>query len=101
MIIRIAFSYCSVNTKPKQEFTSQQPISCILSIWITCPSLLPLQRPGMPPVSRMTPQGPSMGPPGYGASPVSRPGMPVMDPSRKRPPPNQIQQVQQQNRNQQ
>uniref|UniRef100_A0A8C1Y714 DM2 domain-containing protein n=1 Tax=Cyprinus carpio TaxID=7962 RepID=A0A8C1Y714_CYPCA len=60
-----------------------------------------LQRPGMPPASRMTPQGPSMGPPGFGASPVSRPGMPVMDPSRKRPPPNQIQQVQQQNRNQQ
>ncbi|KAG1929418.1 SWI/SNF-related matrix-associated actin-dependent regulator of chromatin subfamily D member 1 [Rhinichthys klamathensis goyatoka] len=57
-------------------------------------------RPGMPPASRMTPQGPSMGPPGYGASPVSRPGMPVMDPSRKRPAPNQIQQVQQQNRNQ-
>uniref|UniRef100_A0A9J7ZIS2 SWI/SNF related, matrix associated, actin dependent regulator of chromatin, subfamily d, member 1 n=2 Tax=Cyprinus carpio TaxID=7962 RepID=A0A9J7ZIS2_CYPCA len=57
-------------------------------------------RPGMPPASRMTPQGPSMGPPGFGASPVSRPGMPVMDPSRKRPPPNQIQQVQQQNRNQ-
>uniref|UniRef100_A0A671S9N8 SWI/SNF-related matrix-associated actin-dependent regulator of chromatin subfamily D member 1 n=1 Tax=Sinocyclocheilus anshuiensis TaxID=1608454 RepID=A0A671S9N8_9TELE len=57
-------------------------------------------RPGMPPANRMTPQGPSMGPPGYGASPVSRPGMPVMDPSRKRPPPNQIQQVQQQNRNQ-
>ncbi|XP_016111139.1 SWI/SNF-related matrix-associated actin-dependent regulator of chromatin subfamily D member 1-like [Sinocyclocheilus grahami] len=57
-------------------------------------------RPGMPPTNRMTPQGPSMGPPGYGASPVSRPGMPVMDPSRKRPPPNQIQQVQQQNRNQ-
>uniref|UniRef100_A0A671R034 SWI/SNF-related matrix-associated actin-dependent regulator of chromatin subfamily D member 1-like n=1 Tax=Sinocyclocheilus anshuiensis TaxID=1608454 RepID=A0A671R034_9TELE len=54
----------------------------------------------MPPANRMTPQGPSMGPPGYGASPVSRPGMPVMDPSRKRPPPNQIQQVQQQNRNQ-
>uniref|UniRef100_A0AAR2KAS3 DM2 domain-containing protein n=1 Tax=Pygocentrus nattereri TaxID=42514 RepID=A0AAR2KAS3_PYGNA len=35
----------------------------------------------MPPANRMTPQGPSMGPPGYGASPVSRPGMPVMDPS--------------------
>uniref|UniRef100_A0A8C2DLN9 DM2 domain-containing protein n=2 Tax=Cyprinus carpio TaxID=7962 RepID=A0A8C2DLN9_CYPCA len=52
-----------------------------------------LQRPGMPPASRMTPQGPSMGPPGFGASPVSRPGMPVMDPSRKRPPPNQIQQM--------
>uniref|UniRef100_A0A8B9KQ45 DM2 domain-containing protein n=1 Tax=Astyanax mexicanus TaxID=7994 RepID=A0A8B9KQ45_ASTMX len=54
----------------------------------------------MPPANRMTPQGPSMGPPGYGASPVSRPGMPVMDPSRKRPAPAQIQQVQQQNRNQ-
>uniref|UniRef100_A0A3B3VT06 SWI/SNF related BAF chromatin remodeling complex subunit D1 n=1 Tax=Poecilia latipinna TaxID=48699 RepID=A0A3B3VT06_9TELE len=60
-----------------------------------------LQRPGMPPSSRMTPQGPAMGPPGYGSSPVSRPGMPgVMDPSRKRPAPQQIQQVQQQqNRN--
>eukprot|EP00064_Thunnus_orientalis_P018158 superscaffoldBa00004090_g18250 len=58
-------------------------------------------RPGMPPSSRMTPQGPAMGPPGYGNSPVSRPGMPgVMDPSRKRPAPQQIQQVQQQNRNQ-
>uniref|UniRef100_A0A3B4XTL1 SWI/SNF related BAF chromatin remodeling complex subunit D1 n=1 Tax=Seriola lalandi dorsalis TaxID=1841481 RepID=A0A3B4XTL1_SERLL len=58
-------------------------------------------RPGMPPSSRMTPQGPAMGPPGYGSSPVSRPGMPgVMDPSRKRPAPQQIQQVQQQqNRN--
>uniref|UniRef100_A0A3B5MF75 SWI/SNF related BAF chromatin remodeling complex subunit D1 n=1 Tax=Xiphophorus couchianus TaxID=32473 RepID=A0A3B5MF75_9TELE len=60
------------------------------------------QLPGMPPSSRMTPQGPAMGPPGYGSSPVSRPGMPgVMDPSRKRPAPQQIQQVQQQqNRNQ-
>uniref|UniRef100_A0A8C6M043 SWI/SNF related BAF chromatin remodeling complex subunit D1 n=1 Tax=Nothobranchius furzeri TaxID=105023 RepID=A0A8C6M043_NOTFU len=53
-----------------------------------------LQRPGMPPSSRMTPQGPAMGPPGYGGSPVSRPGMPgVMDPSRKRPAPQQIQQI--------
>uniref|UniRef100_A0A673Z749 SWI/SNF related BAF chromatin remodeling complex subunit D1 n=1 Tax=Salmo trutta TaxID=8032 RepID=A0A673Z749_SALTR len=52
---------------------------------------------GMPPSSRMTPQGPPMGPPGYGSSPVSRPGMPgVMDPSRKRPAPQQVQQVQQQ-----
>uniref|UniRef100_A0A665UF82 DM2 domain-containing protein n=1 Tax=Echeneis naucrates TaxID=173247 RepID=A0A665UF82_ECHNA len=61
-----------------------------------------VHRPGMPPSSRMTPQGPAMGPPGYGNSPVSRPGMPgVMDPSRKRPAPQQIQQVQQQqNRNQ-
>ncbi|KAF3856610.1 hypothetical protein F7725_017333 [Dissostichus mawsoni] len=58
-------------------------------------------RPGMPPSNRMTPQGPAMGPPGYGNSPVSRPVMPgVMDPSRKRPAPQQIQQVQQQNRNQ-
>ncbi|XP_039602716.1 SWI/SNF-related matrix-associated actin-dependent regulator of chromatin subfamily D member 1 [Polypterus senegalus] len=61
-------------------------------------------RPGIPPGSRMTPQGPAMGPPGYGTSPVSRPGMPqsVMDQSRKRPAPQQIQQVQQaaQNRNQ-
>ncbi|KAG7226696.1 hypothetical protein INR49_014044 [Caranx melampygus] len=65
-----------------------------------CPGLG--TRPGMPPSSRMTPQGPAMGPPGYGSSPVSRPGMPgVMDPSRKRPAPQQIQQVQQQqNRNQ-
>uniref|UniRef100_A0A8C8BUZ9 DM2 domain-containing protein n=1 Tax=Oncorhynchus tshawytscha TaxID=74940 RepID=A0A8C8BUZ9_ONCTS len=48
---------------------------------------------GMPPSSRMTPQGPPMGPPGYGSSPVSRPGMPgVMDPSRKRPAPQQVQQ---------
>uniref|UniRef100_A0A8C2ZKZ3 SWI/SNF related BAF chromatin remodeling complex subunit D1 n=1 Tax=Cyclopterus lumpus TaxID=8103 RepID=A0A8C2ZKZ3_CYCLU len=60
-----------------------------------------MQRPGMPPSNRMTPQGPAMGPPGYGNSPVSRPVMPgVMDPSRKRPAPQQIQQVQQQNRNQ-
>lgn len=66
------------------------------------PFLHSLQRPGMPPSSRMTPQGPAMGPPGYGNSPVSRPVMPgVMDPSRKRPAPQQIQQVQQQNRNQQ
>uniref|UniRef100_A0A3P8QNT5 DM2 domain-containing protein n=1 Tax=Astatotilapia calliptera TaxID=8154 RepID=A0A3P8QNT5_ASTCA len=65
-------------------------------------ALFSMQRPGMPPSSRMTPQGPAMGPPGYGNSPVSRPGMPgVMDPSRKRPAPQQIQQVQQQqNRNQ-
>uniref|UniRef100_A0A671UC10 SWI/SNF related BAF chromatin remodeling complex subunit D1 n=1 Tax=Sparus aurata TaxID=8175 RepID=A0A671UC10_SPAAU len=55
----------------------------------------------MPPSSRMNPQGPAMGPPGYGNSPVSRPVMPgVMDPSRKRPAPQQIQQVQQANRNQ-
>merc|ERR1719228_1387151 len=56
----------------------------------------------MPPSSRMAPQGPAMGPPGYGNSPVSRPGgMPgVMDPSRKRPAPQQIQVQQQQNRNQ-
>uniref|UniRef100_A0A671UD81 SWI/SNF related BAF chromatin remodeling complex subunit D1 n=1 Tax=Sparus aurata TaxID=8175 RepID=A0A671UD81_SPAAU len=54
------------------------------------------RRPGMPPSSRMNPQGPAMGPPGYGNSPVSRPVMPgVMDPSRKRPAPQQIQQVQQ------
>uniref|UniRef100_A0A7N6BBY2 DM2 domain-containing protein n=1 Tax=Anabas testudineus TaxID=64144 RepID=A0A7N6BBY2_ANATE len=65
-------------------------------------TIFSMQRPGMPPSSRMTPQGPAMGPPGYGSSPVSRPGMPgVMDPSRKRPVPQQIQQVQQQqNRNQ-
>uniref|UniRef100_A0A7N6BVW0 DM2 domain-containing protein n=1 Tax=Anabas testudineus TaxID=64144 RepID=A0A7N6BVW0_ANATE len=64
-------------------------------------TIFSMQRPGMPPSSRMTPQGPAMGPPGYGSSPVSRPGMPgVMDPSRKRPVPQQIQQVQQQqNRN--
>uniref|UniRef100_A0A8C9V735 SWI/SNF related BAF chromatin remodeling complex subunit D1 n=1 Tax=Scleropages formosus TaxID=113540 RepID=A0A8C9V735_SCLFO len=41
------------------------------------------------------PQGPAMGPPSYGASPVSRPGMPLVDPVRKRPAPPQIQQVQQ------
>uniref|UniRef100_A0A667ZY88 SWI/SNF related BAF chromatin remodeling complex subunit D1 n=2 Tax=Acanthomorphata TaxID=123368 RepID=A0A667ZY88_9TELE len=65
------------------------------------PFIYLIQRPGMPPSSRMTPQGPAMGPPGYGTGPVSRPGMPgVMDPSRKRPAPQQIQQVQQQNRNQ-
>lgn len=66
-------------------------------------TFLYMQRPGMPPANRMTPQGPPMGPPGYGTSPVPRPGMPVMDPSRKRPAPPQIpQQVQQQqNRNQQ
>uniref|UniRef100_A0AAR2M494 DM2 domain-containing protein n=1 Tax=Pygocentrus nattereri TaxID=42514 RepID=A0AAR2M494_PYGNA len=74
--------------------------SGLVSIHLTDPFPLQLQRPGMPPANRMTPQGPSMGPPGYGASPVSRPGMPVMDPSRKRPAPTQIQQVQQQNRNQ-
>ncbi|XP_073175151.1 SWI/SNF-related matrix-associated actin-dependent regulator of chromatin subfamily D member 1 isoform X1 [Lepidochelys kempii] len=55
-------------------------------------------RPGMLPGSRMTPQGPSMGPPGYGGSPSVRPGMAQsgMDQSRKRPAPQQIQQVQQQ-----
>ncbi|GCB81764.1 hypothetical protein scyTo_0021882, partial [Scyliorhinus torazame] len=57
-------------------------------------------RPGMPPGSRMPPQGASMGPPGpsYGGSPAVRPGMPqsMMDQSRKRPAPQQIQQVQQQ-----
>uniref|UniRef100_A0A8D0C8S9 SWI/SNF related BAF chromatin remodeling complex subunit D1 n=1 Tax=Salvator merianae TaxID=96440 RepID=A0A8D0C8S9_SALMN len=55
-------------------------------------------RPGMLPGSRMTPQGPAMGPPGYGGSPSVRPGMAQsgMDQSRKRPAPQQIQQVQQQ-----
>ncbi|KAM5125849.1 SWI/SNF-related matrix-associated actin-dependent regulator of chromatin subfamily D member 1-like, partial [Mantella aurantiaca] len=55
-------------------------------------------RPGMLPGSRMTPQGPAMGPPGYGGSPAARPGMAQsgMDQSRKRPAPSQIQQVQQQ-----
>ncbi|KAF7246994.1 SWI/SNF-related matrix-associated actin-dependent regulator of chromatin subfamily D member 1 [Varanus komodoensis] len=55
-------------------------------------------RPGMLPGSRMNPQGPAMGPPGYGGSPSVRPGMaqPGMDQSRKRPAPQQIQQVQQQ-----
>ncbi|XP_018415635.1 PREDICTED: SWI/SNF-related matrix-associated actin-dependent regulator of chromatin subfamily D member 1 isoform X2 [Nanorana parkeri] len=60
-------------------------------------------RPGMLPGSRMTPQGPAMGPPGYGGSPAARPGMAQsgMDQSRKRPAPQQMQQVQQaaQNRN--
>ncbi|XP_037701501.1 SWI/SNF-related matrix-associated actin-dependent regulator of chromatin subfamily D member 1 isoform X2 [Choloepus didactylus] len=55
-------------------------------------------RPGMLPGSRMTPQGPSMGPPGYGGNPSVRPGLTQsgMDQSRKRPAPQQIQQVQQQ-----
>uniref|UniRef100_A0A670I079 SWI/SNF related BAF chromatin remodeling complex subunit D1 n=1 Tax=Podarcis muralis TaxID=64176 RepID=A0A670I079_PODMU len=55
-------------------------------------------RPGMLPGSRMNPQGPAMGPPGYGGSPSVRPGMAQsgMDQSRKRPAPQQIQQVQQQ-----
>lgn len=46
----------------------------------------------------MTPQGPSMGPPGYGGNPSVRPGLAQsgMDQSRKRPAPQQIQQVQQQ-----
>uniref|UniRef100_A0A8D0QBN5 DM2 domain-containing protein n=1 Tax=Sus scrofa TaxID=9823 RepID=A0A8D0QBN5_PIG len=54
--------------------------------------------PGMLPGSRMTPQGPSMGPPGYGGNPSVRPGLAQsgMDQSRKRPAPQQIQQVQQQ-----
>ncbi|KAI2565629.1 SMARCD1 isoform 12, partial [Pan troglodytes] len=52
----------------------------------------------MLPGSRMTPQGPSMGPPGYGGNPSVRPGLAQsgMDQSRKRPAPQQIQQVQQQ-----
>ncbi|XP_036746510.1 SWI/SNF-related matrix-associated actin-dependent regulator of chromatin subfamily D member 1 isoform X2 [Manis pentadactyla] len=55
-------------------------------------------RPGILPGSRMTPQGPSMGPPGYGGNPSVRPGLAQsgMDQSRKRPAPQQIQQVQQQ-----
>ncbi|XP_072105656.1 SWI/SNF-related matrix-associated actin-dependent regulator of chromatin subfamily D member 1 isoform X2 [Mobula birostris] len=57
-------------------------------------------RPGMPPSSRIPPQAASMGPPGpsYAGSPSVRPGMPqsMMDQSRKRPAPQQIQQVQQQ-----
>ncbi|XP_043939753.1 SWI/SNF-related matrix-associated actin-dependent regulator of chromatin subfamily D member 1 [Protopterus annectens] len=61
-------------------------------------------RPGMPPANRMAPQGASMGPPGFGGSPAVRPGLSVLDQSRKRPAPQQIQQVQQQqaaqNRNQ-
>nr|XP_014345877.1 PREDICTED: SWI/SNF-related matrix-associated actin-dependent regulator of chromatin subfamily D member 1 [Latimeria chalumnae] len=54
-------------------------------------------RPGMP-GSRMTPQGPSMGPPGYGGSPSVRGAMAQsgMDQSRKRPAPQQLQPVQQQ-----
>uniref|UniRef100_A0A452TS77 Acid sensing ion channel subunit 1 n=1 Tax=Ursus maritimus TaxID=29073 RepID=A0A452TS77_URSMA len=58
----------------------------------------PTSRPGMLPGSRMTPQGPSMGPPGYGGNPSVRPGLAQsgMDQSRKRPAPQQIQQVQQQ-----
>uniref|UniRef100_A0A2K5E3B1 DM2 domain-containing protein n=1 Tax=Aotus nancymaae TaxID=37293 RepID=A0A2K5E3B1_AOTNA len=59
-------------------------------------------RPGMLPGSRMTPQGPSMGPPGYGGTllltPSVLPGLVQsgMDQSRKRPAPQQIPQVQQQ-----
>uniref|UniRef100_A0A8C9WDX2 SWI/SNF related BAF chromatin remodeling complex subunit D1 n=1 Tax=Scleropages formosus TaxID=113540 RepID=A0A8C9WDX2_SCLFO len=78
-------------------FNSKSEVSCSFFLLLSC---FFWYRPGMPPSNRMTPQGPSMGPPGYGASPVSRPGMPVMDPSRKRPAPQQIQQVQQQSRNQ-
>ncbi|KAJ1160470.1 hypothetical protein NDU88_000972 [Pleurodeles waltl] len=55
-------------------------------------------RPGMLPGSRMTPQGPPMGPPGYGGSPGARTGSAQsgMDPARKRPASQQIQQQQQQ-----
>ncbi|XP_036682471.1 LOW QUALITY PROTEIN: SWI/SNF-related matrix-associated actin-dependent regulator of chromatin subfamily D member 1-like [Balaenoptera musculus] len=55
-------------------------------------------RPGMLPGSRTTPQGPSMGPPGYEGSLSVRPGLAQsgMDQSRRRPVPQQIQQVQQQ-----
>ncbi|KAM6330662.1 SWI/SNF-related matrix-associated actin-dependent regulator of chromatin subfamily D member 1 isoform 3-T3 [Alca torda] len=53
-------------------------------------------RPGMLPGSRLAPQGPSMGPPGYGGSPAVRPGMAQasLDQARKRPAPQQLQQVQ-------
>ncbi|KAK2119387.1 SWI SNF, matrix associated, actin dependent regulator of chromatin, sub d, member 1 [Saguinus oedipus] len=55
-------------------------------------------RPGMLPGSQMTPQGPSTGPPGYGGNPSVQPSLAQsgMDQSRKRPAPQQIQQVQQQ-----
>ncbi|XP_067887129.1 SWI/SNF-related matrix-associated actin-dependent regulator of chromatin subfamily D member 3-like [Heterodontus francisci] len=56
-------------------------------------------RPGMPSGARMAPQGSAMGPPGspYGGSPAVRPGMPqpVLDQTRKRSAPQQVQQQQQ------
>uniref|UniRef100_A0A4W3JQT4 SWI/SNF related BAF chromatin remodeling complex subunit D3b n=1 Tax=Callorhinchus milii TaxID=7868 RepID=A0A4W3JQT4_CALMI len=52
-------------------------------------------RPGIPAGGRMAPQGSPMGPPGppYGGSPPVRPGLPqvVMEQSRKRPAPQQVQ----------
>lgn len=57
-----------------------------------------LQRPGMPSGARMPHQGAPMGPPGpaYVGSPSVRPGMPqaVMEPTRKRTAPQQVQQQQ-------
>ncbi|XP_032875452.1 SWI/SNF-related matrix-associated actin-dependent regulator of chromatin subfamily D member 3 isoform X1 [Amblyraja radiata] len=55
-------------------------------------------RPGMPSATRMAPQGSAMGPPGppYGASPTVRPGNPppILEQSRKRTAPTQVQQQQ-------
>ncbi|NIG60701.1 SWI/SNF-related matrix-associated actin-dependent regulator of chromatin [Pontoporia blainvillei] len=58
-------------------------------------------RPGMLPGSQTTPQGPSMGPPGYEGSLSVRPGLAQsgMDQSRRRPVPQQVQQKAGQNRN--
>lgn len=54
------------------------------------------QRPGMLPGGRLAPQGPAMGPPGYGGSPAVRPALAQagLDQARKRPAPQQLQQVQ-------
>ncbi|XP_055490221.1 SWI/SNF-related matrix-associated actin-dependent regulator of chromatin subfamily D member 3-like isoform X3 [Leucoraja erinacea] len=56
------------------------------------------KRPGMPSATRMAPQGSAMGPPGppYGASPTARPGNPppILEQSRKRTAPTQVQQQQ-------
>uniref|UniRef100_A0A8C3FYK1 SWI/SNF related BAF chromatin remodeling complex subunit D3 n=1 Tax=Chrysemys picta bellii TaxID=8478 RepID=A0A8C3FYK1_CHRPI len=64
-----------------------------------------LQRPGMPSGARMPHQGAPMGPPGspYVGSPSVRPGMPqtVMEPTRKRTAPQQVQQQQAQQQVQQ
>ncbi|XP_072901425.1 SWI/SNF-related matrix-associated actin-dependent regulator of chromatin subfamily D member 3-like isoform X1 [Hemitrygon akajei] len=55
-------------------------------------------RPGMPSAARMAPQGSAMGPPGapYGTGPTVRPGIPqpVLEQTRKRAAPQQMQQPQ-------
>ncbi|KAI1229763.1 hypothetical protein IHE44_0010763 [Lamprotornis superbus] len=50
----------------------------------------------MLPGGRLAPQGPAMGPPGYGGSPAVRPALAQagLDQARKRPAPQQLQQVQ-------